>query len=181
IAKGVKENVSFQKADGYALAAGEIFTVLNEYVAARSAGKKPSSVELKGTPYGPSNPVAALSGPVRTDRSQLERTAADVAGFLDNPGRIPTSVWLESVAVAPEAYLNALARVTIDLVDSKPMPETIEVQPARLAVAAHVANDGPDLWGWVIFPPGFRAPAMMQVAKRQAWTLKPAILHPSAN
>ena len=50
-------------------------------------------------------------------------------------------------------------------------------RPARLAVAAHVANDGPNLWGWVIFPRGFRAPAMMELAKRQAWTLKPAVLH----
>jgi hypothetical protein len=39
-----------------------------------------------------------------------------------------------------------------------------------------VADDGPNLWGWVIFPPGFRAPAMMELAKRQAWTIKPAVL-----
>jgi len=181
IAKGVKENVSFQKKDGYALAAGEVFTLLNEYVAERSAGKDPSTVELKGTPYGPSNPVAALSGPVHSDRSQLARTAADVADFLARQGRIPTSVWLGSVAVPPEAYLNTLAQAAIDLVDGKPLPATIEVQPARLAVAAHVADDAPDLWRWVIFPPGFRAPGMMRLAKRQAWTLKPAILHPPAN
>jgi hypothetical protein len=39
-----------------------------------------------------------------------------------------------------------------------------------------VAKDDPKLWGWVIFPPGFRAPALMELARRQAWTLKPAML-----
>jgi hypothetical protein len=39
-----------------------------------------------------------------------------------------------------------------------------------------VADDAPHLWGWIIFPRGFRAPEMMELAKRQAWTLKPALL-----
>jgi hypothetical protein len=39
-----------------------------------------------------------------------------------------------------------------------------------------VADDSPDLWGWVIFPEGFRAPRMMALARLQAWTLKPAVL-----
>jgi hypothetical protein len=64
----------------------------------------------------------------------------------------------------------------VDLVDGKPIPDTVELKPAKFAAAAHVADDGPGLWGWVIFPRGFRAPAMMELAKRQAWTLKPALL-----
>jgi hypothetical protein len=43
-----------------------------------------------------------------------------------------------------------------------------------LAAAKYVADDSPDLWGWVIFPPNFRAPKLMGLAKLQAWTLKPA-------
>ena len=72
---------------------------------------------------------------------------------------------------------RALARVVADLEAGKPAPQTVEVRPARLAAAKYVANDGPNLWGWVIFPRGFRAPAMMELAKRQAWTIKPAVRH----
>jgi hypothetical protein len=61
------------------------------------------------------------------------------------------------------------------------MPEHITLEPARLAIASQVADDHPGLWGWVIFPRGFRAPAMMELAKRQTWTLKPALLDRSAN
>jgi hypothetical protein len=39
-----------------------------------------------------------------------------------------------------------------------------------------VAEDSPGLWGWVIFPEGFHAPHIMELARLQAWTLKPAVL-----
>ena len=111
-----------------------------------------------------------------TDWSQFARTVADVADSLRRQGRIPSTVWLGSVAVPPEAYLQALARVTIELATHKLPPGTVEVRPTKLAAAGYVADDGPNLWGWVIFPDGFRAPAMMALAKQQAWTLKPARL-----
>ena len=176
IATAVTTDVTFQKQDNYALAASEVFALLNGYVAQRVAGSIPESVSLDCTPYGPSEPVTARSEAATTDGSQFSRTAIDVADFLHKQGRIPTSVWLGSQAVPPEMYLNALAKVALELLDGKPMPETLTLQPAKLAVAAHVAEDNPRLWGWVIFPRGFRAPAMMELAKRQAWTLKPAIL-----
>jgi hypothetical protein len=66
--------------------------------------------------------------------------------------------------------------VALELLEGRPAPKTIEVKPAKLASAKYVADDDPKLWGWVIFPPGFRAPALMDLAKRQAWTLKPALL-----
>jgi hypothetical protein len=60
------------------------------------------------------------------------------------------------------------------LLENKLPPGKIEVKPAKLAAAQFVADDGPNLWGWIIFPDGFRAPAMMALAKQQAWTIKPA-------
>jgi len=72
--------------------------------------------------------------------------------------------------------LHPLARVVIAVGDGKPVPQQIEITPAALEAAKYVADDGPNLWGWVIFPPNFRAPELMTLAKRQAWTLKPAVL-----
>jgi hypothetical protein len=61
------------------------------------------------------------------------------------------------------------------------VPEKVEVRPAKLAAAKYVSADRPGLWGWVIFSPGFKAPAMMDLARRQAWTLKPAVLRPQGD
>jgi hypothetical protein len=181
LARAVTADVTFQQRDDYALSAAEVFAILNAYLAERSAGREPAAVAYQGTPYGPTNRTPALGEPVTTDWSQFTRTSIDVADFLSKQGRIPTAVWLGSTPVPPEAYLVALARVVGDLADGKSAPGTVEVGPARLATAANVAADAPNLWGWIIFPRGFRAPAMMELAKRQAWTLKPALLDSSAN
>jgi hypothetical protein len=174
IAQTVTREVTFQKRDEYALSASEIFALLNTAVARRQeeiAGRK-----LRPTPLGPTGRVPAFVDPITTDWSQFERTVADVESYLEKHSRIPSIVWLGSTAVSPEAYLNALAALAPDLVDGKPHPDKIEIKPAKLATARHVSDDGAHLWGWVIFPKGFRAPAMMDLAKRQAWTLKPALI-----
>jgi hypothetical protein len=147
-------------------------------VASATNGKAVSEVKLPDTPLGPTSRVVALEKAVTTDASQLNRTSIDVADYLRKHGRVPGAVWLGSTAVPPEAYLAAVAKVALALLDGGKVHETIEVRPATLAAAQHVSEDKPGLWGWVIFPPGFKAPAMMDLARRQAWSLKPAVLRP---
>jgi hypothetical protein len=180
IAAAVTADVTFQTQKDYALSASEVFALLNEYVAARVGGRTPEDVEVAATPLGPTGREPLLMVPATTDASQFGRTSLDLADSLRKEGRVPTAVWLGSTPVPPEAYLRALARVAADLLDGKEMPEKIEVKPAKLAAAERVAEDNPGLWGWVIFPPGFRAPGLMKLARQQAWTLKPALLDRSA-
>jgi dipeptidyl aminopeptidase/acylaminoacyl peptidase len=90
-------------------------------------------------------------------------------------------VWLGSTPVPPQAYLRALAAVARDLADGKPMPQRVEIKPTKLAAERYVAADEGRLWGWVIFPPNFRAPALMNLARQQTWALKPALLAHSAD
>lgn len=177
LARAVTEDVTFVRRERYTLAASEVLAILNRYLVDRPAGKD-TGVSWQGTPYGPATATPALEGPVTADWSQFTRTAADVADYLKRHGRVPPTVWLGSVAVPPEAYLTALAKVVAELADGKAAPKDVEVRPARLAAGKYVADDGPNLWGWVIFPKGVRAPAMMELARRQAWTIKPAVLRP---
>jgi hypothetical protein len=52
-----------------------------------------------------------------------------------------------------------------------PLESNPEVLPAR-----QVAADTPDLFGgWIIHQEGFRAPKILELARLQAWTLKPAL------
>src|SRR5262249_13921269 len=108
--------------------------------------------------------------------NQFLRTTADVRAYLRKHGRMPGVIWLGSEPVSPEGYLRTLAQLAPLHLDGKDLPKTIEVKPATLAALKHVAEDDPKLWGWVIFPPGFRAPALMELARKQAWALKPALL-----
>jgi hypothetical protein len=181
LASNVKEDIGFQEHDDYALSASEIFLLLNRYVAERAAGHKPDGITLTDSPLGPSSWVAPATEELGTDSDQLLRTARDVDDFVRKQGRMPTSAWLGSLAVPPEMYMRTVADAALLLLDDKPLPDTARLKPARLRVADHVAEDGPQLWGWVIFPRGFRAPGLMEVARRQAWTLKPALLERQAN
>jgi hypothetical protein len=121
-----------------------------------------------------------LESPLTVEGEQFVRTTTDVADSIRVNGRVPSAVWLGSRAVPPEAFLRSLALVAIDMADGKPMPATVEIKPARLKSAEHVADDNPNLWKWVIFPANFRAPNVMALAKREAWTLKPAIRNDAA-
>ncbi len=190
IAKMVDENVTFQEHGEFALSAAEIFALLDSSLNARlkprsqndgsiSESKTEKNSESIGL-LGPTERIALLSRPITTDWSQFTRTALDVADYIYYQGRVPSTVWLGSVPTSPEAYLRTLARVTVELADNKSAPQYVEIQPAQLAAAQYVADDGPgshSLWGWVIFPEGFRAPGMMALAKQQAWTLKPARIY----
>ena len=173
IAAAVNGDANFQVRGDYALAPSETFLLLNSFLVQHGKG----AVKLADTPYGPSTPVSALAEPVTTDWSQFTRTAADLDSYLRKQGRIPPTVWLGSAGVPPEAYLAALARVVIDVLDGKP-PATIEVKPAKFSAGSRAADDSPRIWGW-LFPKGFHAPALMELARRQAWTIKPAILNAS--
>jgi hypothetical protein len=173
IAATVGDKVTFQKCDDHALAASEVFALLNAYVVERKA------ITLSGTPYGPSKNMTAWKEEGETTSSQFLRTADDVADFLKKQGRIPTTVWLGSQGIPPEVYLRALAEVALAMIDGKKIPEKVALRSARFEVGKYVAEDSSRLWGWIIFPRGFRAPEMMELARRQAWTLKPAILHRS--
>jgi hypothetical protein len=187
IAKQVDPEVSFQVHDDYNLAASEVFSLLNRYVAG-VVNKSPGALFLDGTPYGPATPFEDA----RADRSdaappngqkaagmeipwsQFARTALDVEDFLEKNGQIPSVVWLGSKPVRPESYMVALAQVTTRLLVRAEPPENVTIAPAHLAAAQYVADDSPKLWDWAIFPLGFKAPKMMRLAKLQAWTLKPA-------
>jgi hypothetical protein len=174
--KAQTEEIGFQKHEGYSLSAGEVLVLLNSYLANAKGGKKVESVSFSSSPIGPTGRLVSLTEPVTTDASQFERTAQDVADFIDRQQRIPSAVWLGSTPVPPEAYVRSLADVVLEVMEGKKIPERIEVKPAKLTAMKHVGEDDPKLWGWVIFPPGFRAPHLMALARQQAWTLKPALL-----
>ena len=100
----------------------------------------------------------------------------DVHSALRNGHRIPNEVWMGSTAIPPSDYLATLGGIVEELVQSEKPRETILIRSGNFTADQYVAEDSLGIWGWVIFPEGFHAPKIMELAKLQAWTLKPAIL-----
>ena len=175
LAEGVGAIITYQQKGDLVVSAGEQLTILNRFAAQALSGTTPEVTPLAAAPDGPTR-GAPRHGTVTVGRSQFERAVHDVEEQLTRHQRVPSAVWLGSVPVSPESYLRSLAGAAILLSERKPLPREVVFRPADLGAADHVQEDSPKLWGWVIFPTGFSAPEMMQLAKRQAWTLKPALL-----
>ena len=76
--------------------------------------------------------------------------------------------------MSPADYLATLAGTFEDLASGK-TPSDVSRREGHYTADRYVADDSPGLWGWVIFPEGFHAPRIMELARLQAWTLKPAV------
>ncbi|MHB8655656.1 MAG: polysaccharide deacetylase family protein [Terriglobia bacterium] len=176
IARQVGPEVSFQVRNHFNLSASEVLLLLNQFVAGTVRKNRFEPVRLVGSPYGPSLPPLEFARQINVPWSQFARTVLDVQDFLDKNNQVPSAVWFGSTAVPPESYLVALARVTATLAAHLAPPQSVTVGPAHLAVEKYVADDSVQLWDWPIFPLGFHAPNLMALAKRQAWTVRPAIL-----
>jgi hypothetical protein len=132
-----------------------------------------------GTLMGPDG-----AGPASGDRDRVVEWAGfvgalkDVRDYLRVNGRVPARVFIGAEAVSPADFLVGMARVWRGYVETGGVRKEavrlgkgVEVLPAR-----YVIKDGPGVFGgWVIHREGFRAPKVLEVARWQAWTLKPAV------
>jgi hypothetical protein len=89
---------------------------------------------------------------------------------------MPDAVWFGVDSLSPQDYLATLAAVIEELIAMGKKPEQVKVREGKFTADQYVAEDSTRLWGWVIFPEGFHAPKIMELARLQAWTLKPAML-----
>jgi hypothetical protein len=178
IARDVRPEVSFQVYDDYALSASEVLWLLNTYVS-RAIERAPSQfIELDETPLGPSSDSAsvAMSGEARVPWYQFQWAVQEVDDALRQNAQVPTVVWIGGNPYSPASYLVALAQVAGGLLEGNQPPQQLTLAPARLDAAKYIAKNTPQVWSWPIFRPGFNGQHLLDLARLQAWTLKPALL-----
>lgn len=144
---------------------------------------------LRGDPILFPLKTAGLLGPdaappANTHPSALRWTAfrdatLDVASFIRTQGRIPARVFVGPDPMPPADFLAGLAKVFSIYSQTGKLPQNAEIRLGEntlLAPVRHVASDTPNLFGgWIIHKEGYRAPQILEVARQQAWTLKPAL------
>lgn len=178
IARNVRPAVSFQVYDDFDLSASEVLWLLNTYVS-RVIEKAPSQfMELQGTPLGPSSDStsAAISRKVKVPWYQFEWAVQEVDSALRENSQVPTVVWVGRNPYPPASYLVALANVADVLLEGNQPSQEVTLAPADLDASKYVAKNTPQVWSWPIFRPGFNGQHLLDLARLQAWTLKPALL-----
>ena len=107
----------------------------------------------------------------------------DVADHLRARGQMPSTVFAGTLRIAPADFLIAAAAVVGEVTKEGARPMAGQLQfPSRVAIPRGTAlaterfigKDSPALFDWPIHVEGFHAPRIMELARLQAWTLKPA-------
>jgi hypothetical protein len=171
--------INFTIIEGRAYSAADQFELLAGAVGRLIGGQKPQFPAVARGLLGPDSHPPQTNERTHVDWPAFRMAAVDVANFVETQGRVPARVFIGPDAIPPEVFLVGLGEVydfcrqhgAPPLDAGVDLPKTVEVLPAR-----HIADDTPGLFGgWIIHKEGFRAPKVLEMARLQAWTLKPAM------
>ena len=100
----------------------------------------------------------------------------DTKDYLAVHGHIPSEIWVGAESVAPADYLSTLS-AHFPVIIRGNVPATIEIKRAKTLLENHIdVGAAQRIWKWQSSQGKFKAPAMLELAKLQTWTLKPAVL-----
>jgi hypothetical protein len=172
------QQLDFQVIDGCAFSVADQFALLAEVVGGLIRGDHPRFPLVAQGLLGPDALPPAHEIP-RVKWAAFRDSTLDVLDFIRSQRRIPAGVFIGSEAVAPASFLVGLASVYRTYATQGRLPAEGEIELGRqvkLLPERYVAEDSPGLFGgWIIHQEGFRAPKLMDLARLQAWTLKPAL------
>jgi peptidoglycan/xylan/chitin deacetylase (PgdA/CDA1 family) len=176
-ARSVQKDITFQRLDGYTLSAADVFGLLTDAMAAFIERNEWPSVTKVRALYGPARMYAPPTGGTRSSSfhwSAFAQAVRDTSDYCRTSHRVPDEVWIGVESMSPADYLATLAETFEDLASGK-TPSDVIRREGHYTAGRYVAEDSPALWSWPIFPEGFHAPRIMELARLQAWTLKPAV------
>ena len=176
---GTERGIDFQVIGRHAYSLADQFEVLTRALAKLSGGEKLQfPLPIKGL-LGPDSSPPSPRPKTQMAWLGFRDTTRDVLDFVETQGRVPARVFIGADAVGPGDFLMTLAAAyesyrskgSLPLEEGVTLGDRPELLPAR-----HIAADTPDLFGgWIIHKEGFRAPKIVEQARLQAWTLKPAL------
>jgi hypothetical protein len=97
----------------------------------------------------------------------FEHSKKDVISFINAHHRLPSQVF-----IGPETL--SLADFAATAAGQVLSPGPVHVEHGNVGFEKYVSTDPKGSFGWPIHPKGFAAPELLDLARLQAWTLKPA-------
>jgi len=171
IAEAFQKQLSFVDLGTRIVSAEEGLLALSQFVAKIENDSQPTEVTIEFA-YGPASKPQQFVTEGTFSWTAIQEAARELVDTVRATKQLPSLVWVAGKPVRPEDFAVTLACV----VASGHYSGDSLLRQSELEAKKYVANDSSSLWGWVIFPRGFCAPHMMEIAKLQAWTIKPAVL-----
>ena len=171
ISRAFAEHLSYVDLGSRCVSAAEGLLALARFAVGMDEEGGPEAVETQFA-YGPASRAQRFVTERVFSWEAIREAAQALLDAVAQTEQLPSVVWVAGQPVRPEDFAVTLASV----VASGHRMEEVTLRRGDLEAERYVADNGPRLWGWVIFPEGFDAPGMMEIAKLQAWTIKPAVL-----
>lgn len=171
IARAFQERLSYVDLGTRMVSAAEGLLALSHFVTRMDADGSPEEVETQFA-YGPASRTQRFITKGTFSWDAIRQAAQELIDVVHRTEQLPSVVWVAGEPLRPEDFAVTLASA----IASKGELQDVSVRQGKLEAERYVADNAPRLWDWVIFPKGFDAPHMMELAKLQAWTIKPAIL-----
>jgi len=164
------EMITHQRQDDAWLSPAEVYGLAVGCLAARAREDKwPATVSYRyadGPSQAPSAEVTAQSLPL----DDILGTCLYEDAYLELQGAMPPQVQVGRNWLAPHDFVATIGAAMTrwlagDVGDAR-------VMSGKMAEARYIPDHCS--WDWVVFPAGFDADPLLEMAKLQSWTLKPA-------
>lgn len=94
--------------------------------------------------------------------------------FIEANGRIPEYLEIAGVRLDSADFLASEARLLSKLHEGE-VPERVKLVSTIFEQSKYISSRGAkSSWRWTVFPEGFEAWNLVEIARLQTWTLKPA-------
>ena len=97
----------------------------------------------------------------------FEKSKADAASYVSAHQRLPSEVFVGSDTLSLPDFAATLAGATAS-------NESISVMHGHIEFEKYFSTDASGAFKWPIHPKNFAAPELLELARLQGWTLKPA-------
>jgi len=155
LARHFQQGINFISSDSGGLSAADILLQL--------LGLPPEYVDGPTTRGVTTYTDSSVPNPI------FERAVTDAKSFITANHRLPSEVFLGSRTLS-------LADFAATVADHVLSPGEVRVTHGKLDFEQFVSSDPMGSFKWPIHPAGFSAPELLELARLQAWTLKPARL-----
>jgi len=117
---------------------------------------------------GPAARMATAPGPAAIARSDFNVAVDGARGFIARHQRLPGAVWAGSRRISIGDFAATLA--------ADGGSGDVTIRRGVLEIEKRITTRTREAYSWVIHPQGFAPEALLDLARLQAWTLKPARL-----
>jgi len=175
LAERCAEEVTFHVLGDRAVSAGEAVCLLSQALLSRPGNGQLDVAAIPRPLVGPTERHESTLDGQTTTGAALLRGCRHVLKAVAEGGGMPNSVPVGEGVLSLADFLATIAAAVASAGGTGAVGERVEVRRGELSAEGCV--DAHEMcWRWVIFPEGFTARNLVELARLQCWTLKPALL-----